>query len=286
MGSLMAQSLLRKKYKVIVHNRSPKPIKKLVKKGATPAYTIEEVISKHKKERIIMIMVTAGKPVDAIIYSLIPFLSKGDIIIDAGNSFYKDSIKRYKDLKKRGINFIDMGTSGGLTGALNGASLMIGGDKPVFTKIEKLFRDLAVKNGYAYLGPSGAGHYVKTIHNGIEYAILEAYAEGYGILNKSPYKLNYADVSKVWSNGSVIRSWITELAQKEFKKHNKLAGFKGIIGGGQTGKWALEIAKKQKNDTDTLEHAIKKRKSSMKTQSFATKFVSAIRHAFGGHNEP
>ena len=188
---------------------------------------------------------------------------------------------------KQGINYLDMGTSGGLTGARNGASIMIGGDKKIFKKIEPLFRDLAVKDGYGYMGDSGAGHYVKTIHNGIEYAILESYTEGYGILDKSKYNLDLKQVSKVWSHGSVIRSWITELAESAFKKyHNKLRGFAGKIGGGETGMWTVKIAKKQKCDVHTLEHALAKRKKSQKMQSFATKFVSAIRKEFGGHEEP
>ncbi len=287
MGSMLAENLLDHKYNVIAHNRSPEPVRKITKKGAKPAFTIPELVTQLPKQKIILISITAGPAVDAVLNSLKPYLRKGDIIIDSGNNFYKDSIRRYKELKKLGVSFMDMGTSGGLSGARHGASLMIGGDKSTFKKIEPLFRDLAVKDGYGYMGESGAGNYVKTTHNGIEYALLEAYGEGYQLLDKAPYKFDMRKVSKVWSNGSVIRSWITELAEKEFTDHhNSLKGFKGVIGGGETGMWTVKMAKERKCDVHTIEHAIRKRKRSHKKQSFATKFISAIRHSFGGHTEP
>ena len=287
MGSMIALNLLDHKYKVIAHNRSPEPVKAIAKKGATPAYTIPEFVTQLPSQKIILLSITSGPAVDAVLKSLKPYLKKGDIIIDSGNNYYKDSIRRYKEMKRLGVSFMDMGTSGGLTGARNGASLMIGGDKSTFKKIEPLFRDLAVKDGYGYMGNSGAGNYVKTTHNGIEYALLESYAEGYGLLDKAPYKLDMRKISKVWSHGSVIRSWITELAEKEFTDHkNTLKGFKGVIGGGETGMWTVKMAKERKCDVHTLEHAIAKRKKSKNKQTFATKFISAIRHSFGGHTEP
>lgn len=287
MGQNMVKNLLSKKYKVIANNRSPEPVKEIAKKGAVPAFELEELPKRmSSKPRVIIIMITAGKPVDSVIDKLAPLLSKGDIVIDGGNSHYKDSIRRHKKLGNRGINFLDMGTSGGLTGARNGASLMIGGKKEVFKKIEPLFKDLAVKNGYGWLGSSGAGHFVKAIHNGIEYSLLESYAEGFETLKRSKYKLDFETISRIWSNGSVIRSWITELSQDIFKKNSNLSKFKGKIGGGETGGWALKIAKKLKADAKNLQHAIAKRKQSKKKQTFGTKFVSAIRYEFGGHEEP
>lgn len=287
MGSLMVENLLDHKYKVIAYNRSKEPLNAIAKKGATPTFSIEELVSKLKSPRIIMIMITAGKPVDDILNSLKPYLKKGDIIIDGGNSHYKDSIRRANNLKKKDIHFIDLGVSGGLSGARNGASLMVGGDKNIFKKIEPILKDLSVKNGYGYLGSSGSGHFVKTIHNGIEYALLESYAEGYNILHESKLDLDLKEVSRVWSNGSVIRSWITELAESALKKcNNDLSCFVGKIGGGETGEWTLEIAKKLKVDATTLEHAIKTRKKSQKRQNFATRFIAAIRQEFGGHKEP
>jgi 6-phosphogluconate dehydrogenase len=287
MGSMLTENLLDHKYKVIAHNRSPEPVKKIAKKGAKPAYTIPEFVTQLPPQKIILLSITAGPAVDAVLKSLKPYLKKGDIIIDSGNNFYKDSVRRCKQMKKLGVSFMDMGTSGGLSGARNGASLMIGGDKKTFNKIEPLFKDLAVKDGYGYMGPSGAGNYVKTTHNGIEYALLESYAEGYGLLDKAPYKLDMRKISQVWSNGSVIRSWITELAEKEFTDHkNNLEGFKGKIGGGETGKWTVKMAKERKCDVHTLKHAIANREKSQRKQTFASKFISAIRHSFGGHTEP
>jgi len=287
MGENMVLNLLDKKYKVVIYNRSTKPIKKLAKhKRVVPSYSLEEFSDKIPKPRIIILMVTSGKPVDGVISNLAPSLNKGDIIIDGGNSYYKDSIKRYKNLKKKGINFLDMGTSGGLKGARRGTSLMIGGDKRIFKKAEQLFKDLSVKDGYGYFGEAGAGHFLKTIHNGIEYSILESYGEGYEILEKSKYKFDYKKVSSVWCHGSVIRSWITELAENIFKRSSKLEKVKGKIGGGETGRWSLRIANEEGIDAHTLKHALNKRKKSLKKQSFSTKFVSAIRKEFGGHNEP
>ena len=287
MGSLMVENLLSKKYKIVAYNRSKEPVRRIAKKGAIASYSLEELIGKLKKPRIIVLMVTAGKPVDLVLNQLTGLLEKGDIVIEGGNSYYQDSIKRHNKLKKLGINFLDMGTSGGLEGARNGASLMIGGNKNIFKKVEQLFKDLAIKDGYGYMGESGSGHFVKTVHNGIEYSVLESYAEGYAILKKSKYKLNLEKVSKVWSNGSVIRSWITELAQRAFRNHtNELKGYKGKVGGGETGMWASKIADNLNIDVDTLKHAIFSRKRSMKKQTFATKFVAAIRKEFGGHKEP
>lgn len=287
MGENMVLNLVGKKYHVAAYNRSPEPTKKLSRhKGVIPTYDYKGLVKNIPRPRAIIIMVTAGKPVDAVIKELSGLLDKGDTIIDGGNSFYEDSIRRHKELKKKGINFLDMGTSGGLTGARHGASLMIGGDKKIFKKLEPLFKDLATKDGYGYMGESGAGHFVKIVHNGIEYALLEAYGEGFEVLDKSKYKLDYAKVAKIWSHGSVIRSWFTELAEKVFSKSNCLEMVKGKIGGGETGKWTLKIANKENVDAHTLKHALNKRKKSLKKQSFSTKFVSAIRHEFGGHNEP
>src|SRR3989344_8684829 len=211
------------KVEVVAYNRSPEPVKKIKKKGIRVAFSIDELMKKLPKQKIIWIMVTAGKPVDAVIKELLPYLNKNDIIIDGGNSFYKDSVRRYNYLKKKKIHFLDIGTSGGLSGARYGASLMIGGDKKIFKKIEPVCRAVSAKNGYAHVGPAGAGHFVKMVHNGIEYAILQAYADGFGLLCKGPYKnLDLRKIAATWKNGSVIRGWLVELAEEGFKKEPKL----------------------------------------------------------------
>jgi 6-phosphogluconate dehydrogenase len=283
MGYNISLNLLSKKWKVVAYNRSKDSINKLKQHGGTPSYSVKELTEKLPNQKIIILSIPQGKPVNQTIKLLSPLLKKGDIIIDSGNSLYKDSVRRNSTLSKKGIHYFDMGTSGGTEGARHGASLMIGGDKKIFDKIEPLFKDMAIKNGYAYLGPSGAGHFVKIIHNGIEYAILEAYAEGLQVLDKSKYKYKYKDVLRVWNNGSIIRSYITELAEKVFQKDPNLSSSPGIIGGNDTGKWAYRAAKENKTEFKTLKHAIDKRKLSKSKQSFSTKFISLIRNAFGGH---
>ena len=282
-GQNIALNLLSKNYYLIAYNRSPEKTKRMQKRGAIPSYSLEELTGKLMSPRIILLTLTAGQPVDNAIANLLYNLKEGDIIIDGGNSFYKDTIRRYNILKRKGIYFIDMGISGGIYGARHGASLMIGGDKNAFKKIEFLCKDLAIKGGYVYLGSSGAGHFAKMVHNAIEYAMLEAYGEGLELLEKSPYKYNYKDIVKVWNNGSVIRSYITELMEKVLTRNPKLKNIQGIIGGGETGKWAEEFAKSVNVEAESLKHAIKKRRISEKKQSLSTKLISALRHEFGGH---
>ena len=287
MGENMILNLLEKNYSVVVYNRHPEKTRKLAKhKNIVPSFSYPEFVSKIPKPRAIFIMVTAGKPVDEVMKNLTPLLLRGDIVIDGGNSHYEDSIRRHNMLEKKGVYFLDAGISGGIFGARHGASITAGGDKNAFKKTEQIFKDLSAKNGHGYFGLSGAGHFLKTIHNGIEYSLLESYAEGFEILNKSKYKFNLKNVSEVWSNGSVIRGFIMQLSEKIFSRGLKLQDVNGKIGGGETGTWAVEIAKKENVEAETIKHALMKRKDSIKKQSFSTKFVSAIRKEFGGHEEP
>lgn len=284
MGFNIVLNLHGKKIPVVAYNRSPEPVKEIRKHGVNDAYSIPELINKLPKRKIIWLMVTAGKPVDKVIEELLPYLNKGDIIIDGGNSFYKDSIRRYKKLKKKKIGFIDIGTSGGLKGARYGACLTIGGDKKTFKKIEWLCRAVSAKNGYAYVGNAGAGHFVKMVHNGIEYALLQAYGDGYELLFKAPYKnLDLKKISETWQNGSVIRSWLIELAADAFRKDKKLSKIEGVIGGGETGEWAVNTAKEFNVPFESIKLALKLRKSSRKKPSFAGKVIAALRNEFGGH---
>lgn len=284
MGFNIVLDIHDKKIPVVAYNRSKEPVNEIKKHGVDVAYSIEELINKLPRQKIIWLMVTAGKPVDAVIKELLPYLNKSDIIIDGGNSFYKDSIRRYKFLKGKKIDFMDIGTSGGLKGARHGACLTIGGDKKIFKKIEWLCKKIAVKNGYAYVGNAGAGHFVKMVHNGIEYALLQAYGDGYELLFKGPYKnLDFKKISETWLNGSVIRSWLVELAIDAFKKDPKLSRIEGIIGGGETGEWAVNTAKEHKVPFESVKLALKLRKQSRKSPSFAGKVVAALRNEFGGH---
>lgn len=284
MGFNMALNLKDHKIDVIAYNRSPQPLKEIKKYGVKATFSVGEFVKKLPKQKVIWLMVTAGKPVDLVIDELIPHLNANDIIIDGGNSFYKDSIRRYKQLKNKKIHFVDIGTSGGLKGARYGACLTIGGDKKIFKKIEWLCKAVSAKNGYAYVGGAGAGHFVKMVHNGIEYALLQDYGEGFELLFRGPYKnLDLRKIAETWQNGSVIRSWLLELAADAFKKNPKLSKIKGIIGGGETGQWAVNTAKEYKIPFESIKLALKLRKKSKKYPTFSGKVVAALRNEFGGH---
>ena len=284
MGFNIVLNLKDHKVDVVAYNRSPEPTREIKKKKVDVAFSIDELMNKLPKQKIIWIMVTAGKPVDEVMEELLPYLNKNDIVIDGGNSFYKDSVKRYNYLKKKGINFVDIGTSGGLNGARHGACLTIGGDKNLFKKIEPICKAVSAKNGYAYVGQAGAGHFVKMIHNGIEYALLEAYGEGFELLQKGPYKnLDLNKISATWKNGSIIKSYLIELAEEAFKKDPKLSKIEGTIGGGETGEWTVKTAKDFNVDVGTIRLALDERKKSKKKPRFAGRFVAALRHQFGGH---
>lgn len=284
MGFNIVLNLHDKKVPVVAYNRSPEPLDRIKKFGIDVAYSVDELVKKLPKQKIIWLMVTSGNPVDLIIEELQPHLKKGDIIIDGGNSFYKDSIRRHKKLKAKKINFVDIGTSGGLRGARHGACLTVGGDKKIFKKIEPICRAVAAKSGYAYVGNAGAGHFVKTVHNGIEYALLQSYGDGFELLIKGPYKnLDLRKIAETWQNGSVIRSWLLQLAADAFRKDPKLSKIEGIIGGGETGQWAVDTAKEFGADVKSIKLALSLRKKSRKKPAFAGKVVAALRNEFGGH---
>ena len=284
MGFNMVLNLHSKKIGVVACNRSAEPVDEIKKKGVEVAYSVPELMKNLPKQKIVWIMVTAGKPVDAVIEELIPYLKKNDIVIDSGNSFYKDSIRRYNYLKQKKINFLDIGTSGGLKGARYGACLTIGGDKNIFKKIEPICKYVSAKNGYAYVGPAGAGHFVKMVHNGIEYSLLQAYGEGFELLQKGHYKnLDLKKIAATWKNGSIIRSYLVELAEEAFKKDSKLSRIEGIVGGGETGRWAVDTAKEFNVSVKSIELALDERKNSQKNPRFAGKVVAALRNEFGGH---
>ncbi|VVC02017.1 6-phosphogluconate dehydrogenase, NAD(+)-dependent, decarboxylating [uncultured archaeon] len=283
MGSNMALRLLGEGHRPVVYNRSPAAALELVKKGAVRAESLAQLCKMLPAPRVIWLMVPAGKPVDEVIAALLPGLQKGDIIIDGGNSNYKDSKRRFSALKGEGIHFLDIGTSGGLSGARNGACLTIGGEEKIYRKLLPLFRSLSAKQGFLYCGPAGAGHYVKTVHNGIEYAMLQAYGEGFAVLDAAPYRLNMGKIAGVWSHGSVIRSWLLELAADAFGKDARLSKIEGVVGGGETGGWAIAQAKEAKVRAPSMELALRERKRSAKRPNFAGKVVAAIRNEFGGH---
>ena len=286
MGKNMVLNLIDKKYKVIVYNRSPEPTRKLAKhKEIIPSYDLQEFVKKISKPRIVWIMITAGKAIDSVINKLIPLLSKGDTIIDGGNSFYENSIKRYKKLKKKSINFLDVGVSGGIEGARNGACIMVGGDKKIFRKNEDLFKDLTVKNGYGYMGLSGAGHFVKGIHNGIEYGIMGSLNEGFEAIKseKKRFGINLKEVAKVYDNGSIIKGKLTHWLWESFQKPKYLDEISCQVPKGETEK-EMKILEKRFN-MKLLKQARLMRVHS-RTKGVCGQIISALRKEFGGHNEP
>src|SRR3989338_1125816 len=284
MGFNMVLNLHDKKIPVVAYNRSPESVKKIKKHGVDVAYSIKGLVEKLPRQKIIWIMVTAGKPVDVVIEEVLPYLKKDDIVVDGGNSFYKDSIRRYNYLKNKKINFVDIGTSGGLSGARYGACLTIGGKKNIFKKIEYVCKSVSVKDGYAYVGSAGAGHFVKMVHNGIEYAWLQAIGEGFELLFKGPYKnLDFRKISKVWKNGSIIQSKIVAWAEDAFKKDPKLSKIEGIVGGVETGEWTVKTANEFNVKVDSIKLALDERKKSHKKQKFAGKVVAALRNELGGY---
>ncbi|VVB56477.1 6-phosphogluconate dehydrogenase, NAD(+)-dependent, decarboxylating [uncultured archaeon] len=283
MGFNIMLHLLEQGHEVVAYNRSKESVDKAGKAGAMTAYSLDEFCANLPAPRVILLMVPAGHPVDEVLKGLKTHLKKGDIVIDGGNSNYQDSVRRAKKMAKGGVQYLDCGTSGGLSGARHGACLTIGGNEKAYRKLLPLWRSIACEGGFLYCGPSGAGHYVKTVHNGIEYGLLQAYGEGFELLHKAPYKLKLDKIAGVWTHGSVIRSWLLELAQEKLKTDPRLQNVVGKIGGGETGRWAIEEAKRRKTDMPVLSASLKARRLSEKHESVSGRVIAYIRNGFGGH---
>ena len=284
MGGNMSERLMKGGHEVVVFDRAQATVEKYASLGATPAHALAEVTSKLSQPRIVWIMVPAGKPVDDTIGELERSMSKGDVIIDGGNSNYHDSMRRAADLKSRGIHFIDSGTSGGIWGLANGYCLMIGAAEEAFRLCEPIFKTLAPPDGYARMGPPGSGHYVKMIHNGIEYGMLQAYAEGYEILHASKdFKLDLHAIAAVWNHGSVVRSWLNELAETAFEKDADLAALRGYVEDSGEGRWTVQEAIDLDVPAPVITLSLLARLRSRQSDSFSAKVIAALRNEFGGH---
>lgn len=283
MGFNMVVRLLERRHSVVVYNRSREPVIKATEKGAVGAVSIEELVNKLDIPRVIWIMVTSGDPVTDVIERLMSYLSKGDIVIDGGNSNYKDSIKRGKMLSEKGVNLLDVGTSGGIWGLEKGYCMMIGGDRKIFEMVRPIFESLALKDGYAYVGHNGSGHYVKMIHNAIEYGMLQAYAEGFALLEASGFEIDLGSVSHLWNHGSVIRSWLLELAENAFRKNPKLEGIKAYIDDSGEGRWAVLDSLEKDIPCPVTTHSLLYRLHSREDEPFTARFIAALRNEFGGH---
>jgi 6-phosphogluconate dehydrogenase len=284
MGGNMSERLMKGGHEVVVYDRSPEAVQRYVSQGATGAANPGEITSKLKSPRIAWIMVPSGKPVDDTIASLLPGMGKGDVIIDGGNSNYHDSMRRAADLKARGIHFVDAGTSGGIWGLANGYCLMIGASPEAFALCEPIFKTLGPPDGYAHMGPPGSGHYVKMIHNGIEYGMLQAYAEGYEILHASKnFKLDLHKVAAVWNRGSVVRSWLNELAETAFEKEGELESLRGYVEDSGEGRWTVQEAIDLDVPAPVITLSLLTRLRSRQADSFSAKVIAALRNEFGGH---
>ncbi len=284
MGGNMSERLVKGGHEVVVYARKAEEVQRYVSKGATGASGVSDVTSKLKSPRIVWIMLPAGKPVEETIASLLPGLTKGDVIIDGGNSNYRDSMRRAADLQAKGIHFIDSGTSGGIWGLANGYCLMIGASPEAFKLCEPIFKTLAPPDGYAHMGPPGSGHYVKMIHNGIEYGMLQAYAEGYEILHASrDFKLDLRKIAAVWNRGSVVRSWLNELAETAFEKDGELRDLRGYIEDSGEGRWTVQEAIDLDVPAPVITLSLLARLRSRQTDSFSAKVIAALRNEFGGH---
>lgn len=283
MGFNMVLRLLEKSHEVVVFNRSKEAVKKAVQKGAIEANSLENLAKKLSSPKVIWLMVP-HTAVEDVLAEIMPDLNAEDIIIDGGNSFYKDSISRAKVLSEKGVEYLDVGVSGGPAGARDGASLMIGGKKLVFDKLENLFSDLAVQDGYAYMGESGAGHFVKMVHNGIEYGMMQAIAEGFDILRQSEFDLDLKQVIKPYANGSVIESRLISWLWEAFEKYGTdLDAISGTAKHSGEGKWTVDTANEMNINITIIEGALKARLYSQEKPDYQGKIVSVIRGEFGGH---
>jgi len=284
MGGNMVRRLVQGGHGVIVYDSSAAAVAAHVTKGVNAAKDLADVARLLEPRRVVWVMVPAGAPVENTIEQLVTHLTRGDIVIDGGNSNFSDSLRRAEALQKQGIEFVDVGTSGGVWGLTLGYCLMIGASPEAFKHCEPIFRTLAPPEGYARVGPPGAGHYVKMVHNGIEYGLLQAYAEGYEILHASQdFTLQLGQIAKLWNHGSVVRSWLNELAERAFSRDDQLAAIRGYVEDSGEGRWTVEEALRLDVPAPVITLSLLARLRSRQEESFGAKVIAALRKEFGGH---
>jgi 6-phosphogluconate dehydrogenase len=283
MGANMVERLLEKRHRVVAFDRSADAMTAVKNKGAQTADTLAGLVAAVSSPRLVWIMVP-HQAVDAVLRELTSHLTKGDTVVDGGNSPYKDSIRRSKELESKGIDFLDAGVSGGPAGARSGACIMVGGRKEVFQKLEALFRDLSVPGGYGYMGRAGAGHFVKMVHNGIEYGMMQALAEGFAIMKASDFGLELTRITDVYNHRSVIESRLVGWLQSAFQQYGEdLADISGSAAQSGEGKWTVEAGKELGIPTPVIQGALEFRMQSQNNPSYTGKLISAMRNQFGGH---
>lgn len=283
MGFNLGLNLLDNNFDVVAFDVSEEARAKFAETKGSAAGSLKELVEQLPSPKIIWSMVPAGEITDKVLEELKGYLSKGDILMDGGNSNYKQSVERAKVFAESGIHFFDVGTSGGTDGARHGVCTMIGGDAEVFQTIEPIFQAISVENGYHYAGKSGSGHFLKMVHNGIEYGMMQAIAEGFEVLEKSDYDFDYEHVAKMWNNGSVVRSWLMELVESAFSKDPKLDAIRGVMHSSGEGKWTVETALELQAATPVIAMSLMMRYRSLDEDTFSGKVVAALRNEFGGH---
>lgn len=283
MGGNMVKRLLQGGHQIVAYNRSPEPTQEVEKLGATATYSIEELVKKLPTPRTVWVMVPSGKATAENIATLSTLLSAGDTVIEGGNSHYKEDATNAAMLKQKGIHYLDAGTSGGIWGLKIGYCMMVGGDREIFNRHEPIFKTLAPENGYGYMGGHGAGHYVKMIHNGIEYGMMQAYAEGFELMQKSDFKLNLPEIANMWMQGSVVRSWLLELAASALSKDPQLEKIHGYVEDSGEGRWTILDAIEKDVPAPVITQSLYTRFRSRQSESFGEKILAALRNEFGGH---
>ena len=283
MGGNMTVRLLQHGHEVVAFDPSPEAIDRTIQAGAAGASSLQDLVSRLEAPRVVWLMVPAGEITETTVRELGGLLSSGDVVVDGGNSFYKDSLRRAGQLEAAGIRFVDCGTSGGIWGLENGYCLMVGGDRSAVKLVEPAFLALAPEGGYAHVGPSGAGHYVKMVHNGIEYGLLAAYGEGFEILQRSGFDLDLLRIASIWRYGSVVRSWLLDLLNEALEKDPQLERIKGYVEDSGEGRWTVQAAIDENVPAPVTAVALFNRFSSRQEESFSAKVIAALRNEFGGH---
>jgi 6-phosphogluconate dehydrogenase len=283
MGYNLALNFKSKGFDVVAFDVNKSASEKISKEGIATTTALSDMALALKGRKIIWLMVPAGNVVDVVLNNLKNYLNADDIVIDGGNSHFKDTLARARDLEKIGVHLLDCGTSGGVNGALHGVCTMIGGKKEVFDYCESIFKSISVSNGYLYCGKVGSGHFTKMVHNGIEYGMMQAIAEGFELLHRYDGEMDLAATAKVWNNGSVVRSWLMELTQSALGKDKNLESIKGIMHSSGEGKWTVETALEMGVPTPVITMSLLMRYRSQVEDTFSGKVVAALRNEFGGH---
>jgi 6-phosphogluconate dehydrogenase len=283
MGSNMVRRLVRDGHQIVAYNRTPEKTREIAGEGAEASFSIAELVSKLEKPRAVWIMVPAGDATEAQIDELLEHLEPGDTIVDGGNTNFHDDQRRHTALGEKGIRYVDAGVSGGIWGLANGFCLMVGGEPESVKPLEPIFLTLAPEDGYRHVGGAGAGHYVKMIHNGIEYGMMQAYAEGFEIMHASDYDLQLAPIAKLWNHGSVVRSWLLELAERAFADDQDLTHLRGWVEDSGEGRWTVQEAIDRDVPSPVITLSLLTRFRSRQDDSYGAKVLAALRNEFGGH---